>query len=125
MGTPVGEGTEVNFNIDGVFYTAKTNEQGIASLDIDFVPGGYVVTAEYYGCMVSNYIRVMPVLYARDLNMIYLDGSQFIATIYDNLEDRWLMILSGFTSMELDIIVLLMKWVRLSSTSIWMKAHMI
>lgn len=84
VGNPVGEGTEVNFNIDGVFYTAKTDKQGIASLDIDFVPGGYVVTAEYYGCMVSNYIMVMPILYAGDLNMVYLDGSQFIATLYDD-----------------------------------------
>ena len=85
VGNPVGEGTEVNFNIGGVFYTAKTNEQGIANLGIDFVPGGYVVTAEYYGCKVSNYIMILPILYARDLNMKYLDGSQFIATLYDDL----------------------------------------
>ena len=86
VGNPVGEGTEVKFNIEGIFYTAKTNGQGIANLDIDLVPGGYVVTAEYYGCYVSNYIRVLPVIYARDLNMKYLDGSQFIATIYEDFD---------------------------------------
>ena len=40
-------------------------------------------TAEYKGCVVSNNIKVLPVLAASDISMKYRDGTQFKATLVD------------------------------------------
>ena len=61
-GKTVGAGENVTFNINGVFYTRQTNDEGIAKLNINLQPGNYVITAEYEGCMVSNKIIVRPTL---------------------------------------------------------------
>ena len=37
--------TEVKFNINGVWYTKKTNAVGTASLNIQLYPGKYIITA--------------------------------------------------------------------------------
>ena len=37
--------TNVTFNINGVFYTRETNENGTATLNINLMPGKYVLTA--------------------------------------------------------------------------------
>ena len=44
QGYPV-EGTIVTFNINGVFYTRQTNNDGLATLDINLMPGKYIITA--------------------------------------------------------------------------------
>ena len=82
-GSPVGSGESVTFNINGVFYTRTTNESGIAKLNINLQPGDYIITAEYNGCMVSNNIKVLPVLHAQDITMRYRDGTKFVATLLD------------------------------------------
>ena len=46
-------------------------------------PGDYVITSEYKGCVVSNNIKVLPILNATDINMKYRDGTQFKATLVD------------------------------------------
>ena len=73
----------VTFNINGVFYTKMTNDEGIATLDINLKPGNYIVTAEFNGCTVSNDITVLQILYADDLQMVYGDGSTFDVTLLD------------------------------------------
>lgn len=35
----------VTFNINGVFYTRQTNNDGLATLDINLMPGKYIITA--------------------------------------------------------------------------------
>ena len=82
-GNPVGAGIAVKFNINGVFYERITNESGITKLNINLEPGDYIITAEYNGCMVSNHIKVLPVLTAQDITMRYRDGTQFVATLVD------------------------------------------
>ncbi len=66
-GKVAGAGVKVKFNINGVIYERETNESGIARLNINLDPGDYIITAEYDGCMVSNSIKVLPILYANDL----------------------------------------------------------
>lgn len=66
-GNPVGEGVNVTFNINGVFYTRHTNASGVAKLNINLLEGNYIITANYNGCLVSNNIEVLPVLLAEDL----------------------------------------------------------
>ena len=66
-GKAVGAGENVIFNINGVFYTRTTNASGIAKLNINLEPGDYIITVEHRGCVVSNNIKVLPVLTAQDL----------------------------------------------------------
>ena len=85
QGNPVGAGVTVRFNINGVFYERQTNESGVARLNINLEPGKYIITAEYEGCMMSNNITVLGVLYAEDMEMHYQDGSQFEALLLDGV----------------------------------------
>ena len=52
-------------------------------MNINLPPGTYIITAEYKGLRVSNTIRVLSVLEAKDLVMKYRDGSQFKAKVLD------------------------------------------
>ena len=82
-GKAVGAGESVTFNINGVFYTRTTNESGIAKLNLNLQPGDYIITGEYKNCKVSNKIKILPVLSAKDISMKYRDGSKFVATLVD------------------------------------------
>ena len=77
--------TTVKFNINGVFYTRVTDENGTASLGIRLNPKSYVITAynPATGEERANNITVMPTLVTKDLNMKYLDGSNFTALTLD------------------------------------------
>ena len=77
--------TMVNFNINGVFYQRKTNEKGTAKLNINLIPGKYVLTAinPINDEMHSNTIEVLPTISADDLTMTYKDGSKFCAHVVD------------------------------------------
>ena len=82
-GKAVGAGVTVRFNINGVFYERQTNASGIAKININLQAGDYIITAEYNGCMVSNNIKVLPILNATDISMKYRDGTQFKANLVD------------------------------------------
>ena len=77
--------TNVTFNINGVFYSRKTNESGVARLNINLNPGEYTLTAinPVNNEMYSNTVKVLSVLSAGDLSMYYKDGSKFNATLLD------------------------------------------
>ncbi|WP_407414476.1 adhesin [Methanobrevibacter sp.] len=49
---------KVTFNLNGVFYTRTTNENGKASLNINLQPGEYVITSENNGLYISNSIKI-------------------------------------------------------------------
>ena len=74
---------EVTFNINGVFYHKKTDENGVASLGIALRPGEYTITTMYDGLDIGNKVTVMPTLVTKDLSMKYLDGSNFTALTLD------------------------------------------
>ena len=48
----------VTFNINGVFYTRYTNSAGIASLNINLMPGEYIITSQYENAITSNKITI-------------------------------------------------------------------
>ena len=77
------QGTAVQFNINGVFYTRYADSNGWANLNLNLEPGEYVITAEYNDCKVSNTIKILPTIKADDLKMSYRDGSKFNVTILD------------------------------------------
>ena len=77
--------TTVKFNINGVFYTRVTDENGMASLNIRLDPKLYIITAynPETGEQRANEVTVLPRIIAEDLSMKYLDGSSFNATLVD------------------------------------------
>ena len=83
IGNPVGAGENVTFNINGVFYTRRTNETGYAKLNINLPQGNYTITATYDGCCVSNNIEVLSIINTTDLVKKYGAPDQFVATILD------------------------------------------
>jgi len=76
----------ITMNINGVFYNRTTNANGTAKLNINLEPGEYVLTATdpLTGLEMSYNITVLPVLTANDINMTYLDGTQFKAKLVDS-----------------------------------------
>jgi len=80
-------GSQITFNINGVFYQRKTNENGVAKLNINLNPGEYILTAtnSINGEMFANHIEVLPTITADELNMYYKDGHQFIANVVDGV----------------------------------------
>ena len=82
-GTAVGKGEVVTFNINGIFYNRTTDENGIATLNINLPSSNYIITSDYKGCRIANNITVLPVLNATDISMKYLDGTQFKVNLVD------------------------------------------
>ena len=76
----------ITMNINEVFYNRTTNANGTAKLNINLEPGEYVLTATdpLTGLEMSYNITVLPVLTANDINMTYLDGTQFKAKLVDS-----------------------------------------
>ena len=83
-GNPVA-GKNITMNINGVFYNRLTNENGTAKLNINLLPGEYILTATdpLTGLMVSYNITVLPTLIGNDMEMKYKDGSTFNAMVLD------------------------------------------
>lgn len=72
--------TDVKFNINGVFYTRTTNNQGTAKMNINLNPGTYILTAEnpVNGEKHSNKITVLSnIVENYDLTKYYKSASQF------------------------------------------------
>ena len=76
-------GKNVTFNINGVFYTRTTDENGVASLAINLRSGEYIITTIYEELDIGNNVVVLPTLVTSDLNMTYRDGSKFTAQTLD------------------------------------------
>ena len=79
--------TDVKFNINGVFYTRATNDDGVAKLNINLNPGKYILTAEnpFNGEKQANIINVLPsIVENHDLIKYYKNASQFTFRLLDN-----------------------------------------
>jgi len=77
--------TTVKFNIHGVFYTKKTDKDGVADLGIMLRHGEYILTAynPVTGEEKGFNITVKSLIVQSDLTKYYLNASKFQATIYD------------------------------------------
>ena len=75
----------VQFNINGVFYTKTTNDKGIAMMGINLNPGKYIITAKNLvtGEQSSNIITVKSLIVQKDLTKYYLNASRFQTNIYN------------------------------------------
>ncbi len=83
-GSPLAN-TTVSFNINGVFYTRETDENGAAKLNINLRPGEYVLTAAdpLTGLNVGYNVSVLPTIAAKSIVKSYLNETQFHATLLD------------------------------------------
>jgi len=76
--------TPVEFNINGIFYTRTTNENGVAQLNINLNPGEYIITAKNpnSGEMYSNVVTVLPnIVENNDLIKYHRNASQYTVKI--------------------------------------------
>ena len=56
-GNPLA-GSSVTFNVNGVFYTRVSDENGIARLNINLMAGEYIITSTYNNLSISNKITI-------------------------------------------------------------------
>ncbi|MBO5151378.1 MAG: Ig-like domain repeat protein [Methanobrevibacter sp.] len=79
--------TDVKFNINGVFYTRTTNDQGVAKMNINLNPGSYILTATNptNGEMQSVTITVLSSIVENyDLTKYYKNDSQYRIRLLDS-----------------------------------------
>lgn len=84
-GKAVGANQNVVFNINGVFYTRATDENGIARLNINLEQGKYVITTTNPVTREnkSNNVEVLSLIESKDLTKYYKNDSQFTVKIHD------------------------------------------
>ena len=84
QGNPVANNTTVTFNINGVFYTRYTNENGTAKLNINLIPANYIITSIHpNGEKKGHNITVLSTILSKDLVKYYKNESQYYATFLD------------------------------------------
>lgn len=66
-GKPVGKGVTVEMNINGVIYKRQTDANGYVKMTINLAPGTYTITASYNGLKASNTIKVLNVLFSKNV----------------------------------------------------------
>ena len=52
----------IRMNINGRFYERTTDENGVASLDINLLPGKYIITSSFNGANIANTVEVLETL---------------------------------------------------------------
>ena len=57
QGKPLAQ-KEITFNINGVFYYKITEDTGMARLNINLLPGQYIITSSYNGVNIANRVTV-------------------------------------------------------------------
>lgn len=82
-GAVAGAGEKVTFNINGVFYTRTTDDNGIAAMNLNLAPGNYIISAIYDGCVVANNIKIKPTLVASDLTKKFGTSDPFKVKVLD------------------------------------------
>ena len=78
--------TEVNFNINGVFYKRTTNESGIAKLNLNLGQGEYILTAinPKNNEMASNIVTILPnIINNRDIVKYYRNDTKYSVTLLE------------------------------------------
>ena len=79
----------VIFNINGNNYTRTTNDEGIASMAINLIPGDYTIaaffagTSSYQSSSTSNIVKVLSTISGEDIEKFYKNDTQYYVTLVD------------------------------------------
>jgi parallel beta-helix repeat protein len=76
----------VTFNINGVYYNRITDENGVARLNINLIPGTYIITADNPMTKEkkSNNVTILPLITEnKDIVKYYRNGTQYIVKLLD------------------------------------------
>ena len=74
----------VTFNINGVLYEKQTDSEGIAKLNINLLPGEYILTAMHLNSEAkSNIIKVLTTISAEDISLIENKTGTLVIKTYD------------------------------------------
>ena len=79
---------EVSFNINGIFYKRNTDASGIAKLNINLIPGDYILTAinPVNGEQYSNDVKVLTILTdGHDVTKYYRNDSTYSVKVLDGM----------------------------------------
>ncbi len=77
-------------NLNGRNYTRTTDENGTASININFNPGEYTVTAtfeeteDYPSSSITNTINILSTIDSADMTKMYRNATPYSATFYDS-----------------------------------------
>ena len=83
FGNPLVKGN-VTFNINGVLYEKQTDSEGIAKLNINLLPGEYILTAMHLNSEAkSNIIKVLTTISAEDISLIENKTGTLVIKTYD------------------------------------------
>ena len=83
FGNPLINGT-VTFNINGVLYEKQTDSEGIAKLNINLLPGEYILTAMHLNSEAkSNIIKVLTTISAEDISLVENKTGTLVIKTYD------------------------------------------
>ena len=83
-GNSLANGT-VTFNINGVFYNRKSNDEGIAKLNINLMSGEYIIIAVHEnGLSRSNLITVLPSINGSDIIKFYRNATRYEASFLNS-----------------------------------------
>ena len=76
--------TNVTFNINGVFYTRTSNSNGIAHLNINLLPGTYIITTYLGDSVMGNTIQIDPMPVMITLSTVNIEqGNYYQVKFYD------------------------------------------
>lgn len=82
-GNPLVNGN-VTFNINGVLYEKQTDSEGIAKLNINLLPGEYILTAMHLNSEAkSNIIKVLTTISAEDISLVENKTGTLVIKTYD------------------------------------------
>lgn len=80
----------VNFVINNVKYTNKTNNDGIALINLNLNPGTYLATVAFMGdddygsSNLTSQIKILPTIKANDVTKYYKGSKKYTATFFDS-----------------------------------------
>lgn len=81
-GNPIVNASVV-FNVNGVNCTIQTNSCGIASMNINLIPGFYNVSVEYGDVLVKSNVTVKTTMFGSNLVKMYKTGTGFVVKVLD------------------------------------------
>ena len=86
-GKPLAKGTEIQFNINGVFYKRVIGDNGEGQLNINLVAGKYTITAinTQTGENAANTVIINPrIVNNTDVTKFFKNGTQYYVTVLDD-----------------------------------------